>query len=93
MRVARRLWQTLAPYNLRKLVSDWRSGRDSESVGAARDTALEHKLELLRLEIEQLHADHRRVAEMMDLVEQIALRIQVDLERLEQCEPQLDNQS
>lgn len=59
-------WRTFVPERLRRLLSDLRH------LEAIRSD-LEKRMETMREEVDELRADQRRVAELMDVVEQLAL--------------------
>lgn len=74
MNAVRRFWQRIAPHAIRKRLSDWRHNGE-------REDAVQVQIAELKSEIDELRADQRRVAQLMDTIERIALSVQVEPEK------------
>lgn len=73
MNLVRKVLHRLLPYEMRRRFSDWRH-RGYIDVYA--------REEIIRLnaEIDELRADQRRVAQLMDVVEQLTVRVSTNVD-------------
>lgn len=73
MNIVKAAWVRAVPYPVRRRISDIRyRGETIESL-ILRNAKLREDIRELKMEIDELRVDQRRVAELMDTVEQLSL--------------------
>lgn len=79
MSLARRIWQRYVPHSVRRALSDLRHLDSMRDDVKTQVHAMQLQIDELRNEIDELRSDQRTVAELMDVVESVALRSRTDL--------------
>lgn len=70
----RKMWRRKVPYAVRVRLSDWRQRRKTDQVAQEKLVALAIQIQRLNAEIDELRRDQRRVAQLMDVIEQLVVQ-------------------